>query len=303
MLRCLLLAACGAAVAGQACGAAGTAPAASLTVSGWCGGAAFVSEEALLGSECLSSEMVPADAVCAAMNMRWWAAAKALLPRLASDGRPAVRSHVQAVKDGSAGLIGLVRRGGSDAGLLVRPAVSWAQSHEAVHVRVRFSPKKHGPVSASKIESPEVRVGAAAIGFSAHARSVNSGKRLDFRLELPLNASIDEESSTHALAPGRLTFRLAKAEPGQRWKALAASPGEGEAIEYGHVGAWFEEQERLDGEAKKRKAAREKSEAKAKEAAEAKGGEGEKPAPASPTPPSSRKEKKKRAKAAGAGAG
>ena len=70
MLRCLLLAACGAAVAGQACGAAGAAPAASLTVSGWCGGAAFVSEEALLGSECLSSEMVPADAVCAAMNMR-----------------------------------------------------------------------------------------------------------------------------------------------------------------------------------------------------------------------------------------
>ena len=106
---------------------------------------------------------------------------------------------------------------------VVVPAVQWAQTKSVVHVLVRFSPKKHGPVSVATVDEPDVALNATHLRFSATARpSVNSGKKpLRFELCIALDKPIDPAASTHSLASsGRLTLQLAKATTGG-WERLA----------------------------------------------------------------------------------
>ena len=128
-----------------------------------------------------------------------------------------------AYKDGAASVAQLALAGGAESVSVVVPAVQWAQTKSVVHVLVRFSPKKHGPVSVATVDEPDVALNATHLRFSATARpSVNSGKKpLRFELCIALDKPIDPAASTHSLASsGRLTLQLAKATTGG-WERLA----------------------------------------------------------------------------------
>ena len=158
-------------------------------------------EDELLASGCVRecASAVPAWMVCLAVRRGWWRLARALLPRLADGGeRDQLRQFAQSIKDGAASVVSLQQLGGADDAALVVPAVQWAQSRTSVHVLVRFSPKKHGPVSVSTVSSPSVVINSSHVEFSAHG-APNARKPLRFELSLPLAERIVAESSSHAI--------------------------------------------------------------------------------------------------------
>ena len=125
---------------------------------------------------------------------------------------------------------------------VVVPAVQWAQNSSLVAIAVRFSPKKHGPVSVASVEQPKVLITEKHLSFSAAGLSVNGGKHLRFELELPLAHAIDAEASTWSAAPGggRLTVQLAKGTVGERWRTLATPPAaDGGGARRGHNSTWW----------------------------------------------------------------
>ena len=63
---------------------------------------------------------------------------------------------------------------------------------------MRYSPKKHGPVSVANIDGEDVQLNRTHLTFSALAR----GKPLRFALELELEGAILPDGST--CAPRRL---------------------------------------------------------------------------------------------------
>lgn len=208
----------------------------------------FDTETALLASSCLADAGTHdgSDAACRSIRRQWWQAARALEKSgwlSHASGRQRTRHFAQAFRAGAAEVVALVLRGGSAAESTVVPAVQWAQSKTAVAVLVRFSPKKHGPVSVANVDEPEVTLNGSHVSFRAAAR----GKPLRFELEIELWGAVVEARSSYSLASaGRLTFQLSK-EREDTWPALAAKR-EAEGEWRGHVGTWYEMQEMFDNE-------------------------------------------------------
>ena len=197
-------------------------------------------EDELLASGCVRDcvAAVPAWMVCLAVRRGWWRLARALLPRLADGGeRDHLRQFAQSVKDGAARVVSLQQLGGSDDAAIVTPAVQWTQSRTSVHILIRFSPKKHGPVSVSTVTSPILEINSSHVAFTAHGAPL-ARKPLQFELNLPLAGRIVAERSSHAYGTGRLTLTLPKADDDDTWKELCvpAQPGE----RRGHVTSWWE---------------------------------------------------------------
>ena len=159
--------------------------------------AAFDDEDALLASSCLgdTATALAADgsaAACVAIRKQWWRGAQAIDTaqwlRSATE-RARVRSFAQAFRAGAADVVALVLRGGSAAQNAVVPAVQWAQNQTVVAVMVRYSPKKHGPVSVANVEEPEVAINSSHISFKGLGRP-NSRAPLRFELDLELRDAI-----------------------------------------------------------------------------------------------------------------
>ena len=204
----------------------------------------FDDEELLTKSTCVqsASNANAAHAVCLAVRRHWWGAAKVIERVLDSPSRLRARAFVQTFKSGAAGVIALIiaeGRYGSDMPLVL-PAVQWAQTVSQVNMLVRFSPKKHGPVSVSTVEEPEVALNETHVCFTAFGRP-HSRAPIRFELRLPMHAPISHADSSWTIAKGggRLTLVLQKAENAS-WPHLAAPAADGERR--GHIGTWYEMQ-------------------------------------------------------------
>ena len=92
----------------------------------------------------------------------------------------------------------------------------------AVHVLIRYSPKKHGPVSVSTVTSPSLQINASHVAFTAHGAPL-ARKPLHFELNLPLAGRIAAERSSHAYGTGRLTLTLPKADDSDTWTELCVA--------------------------------------------------------------------------------
>lgn len=145
--------------------------------------------------------------------------------------------------------------------------MQWAQNQSHVAVAVRFSPKKHGPVSVSRIERPEVIFSSTHLSFTGQGTSVNGGKRLSFDLQISLAHAILPEQSSHKLAGtgGRMTMLLTKANASaERWELLHQQDHKSVDVERrGHISTWFEMQQQFDEadeQASKTKSAKEEEE-------------------------------------------
>jgi len=132
-----------------------------------------------------------------------------------------------------------------DAVTSVVPAVQWAQAHGAVHVLVRFTTKKHGPVAVANVDDAKVELAANMVSFSARGR----GKPLVFELRLPLEQRILPAVSSWSFeGRGQLTLHLVK-EVNASWSQLCARAAEGERR--GAVTTWHEMLDTITAEAKK----------------------------------------------------
>jgi hypothetical protein len=207
----------------------------------------FHEEDALLEHSCVSSSDEPVvdqneihHAVCACMRRRWWRAARLLLPRVSTSSSVGeVRRFASHARDGASETVTMLLRGSStgirhDAVTSVVPAVQWAQAHGAVHVLVRFTTKKHGPVAVANVDDAKVELAANMVSFSARGR----GKPLVFELRLPLEQRILPAVSSWSFeGRGQLTLHLVK-EVNASWSQLCARAAEGERR--GAVTTWHE---------------------------------------------------------------
>lgn len=187
---------------------------------------------------------IQASAACSMMRHGWRRAALALLPSLAADeDRVSLRQFLESRREGASSVISLLRLGGDD-GLrsLVAPAVQWAQNQTVVALAVRYSPKRHGPVSVSSVEEPNVSLNATHLSFDALARP-HARRELRFELLLELHAPISPEQSSWTIgSAGRLTLTLVKQSPAI-WPKLAQPAAEG--ARRGPITPWFEKQQVL----------------------------------------------------------
>jgi len=218
----------------------------------------FHEEDALLEHSCVSSSDEPVvdqneihHAVCACMRRRWWRAARLLLPRVSTSSSVGeVRRFASHARDGASETVTMLLRGSStgirhDAVTSVVPAVQWAQAHGAVHVLVRFTTKKHGPVAVANVDDAKVELAANMVSFSARGR----GKPLVFELRLPLEQRILPAVSSWSFeGRGQLTLHLVK-EVNASWSQLCARAAEGERR--GAVTTWHEMLDTITAEAKK----------------------------------------------------
>ena len=199
-----------------------------------------------------ASETEVHQAVCACMRRRWWRAAQQLLPRVPVAKQTIVRQFAQAQRDGAGSVVTDLLRGSStgiqhDRVSSVVPAVQWAQSAAAVHLLVRFTVKKHGPVAVANVDDAEVQLEARRVRFSAKGR----GKPLVFDLELPLEQTIVPDESTYSFeGRGQLTLTLRKEEQGRAWAQLA--PPDDGATRRGALSPWYEMQDKFDREETKK---------------------------------------------------
>ena len=204
------------------------------------------------------------QAVCACMRRRWWRAAQQLLPRVPAGKQAVVRQFAQALRDGAGGVVTDLLRGSStgiqhDRVTSAVPAVQWAQSAAAVHVLVRFTVKKHGPVAVANVDDAKVELEARRVRFTAKAR----GKPLIFELELPLEQNIVPDESSYSFeGRGQLTMTLRKEEQGKDWAQLA--PPDDGATRRGALSPWYEMQEKFERE-KPKKAPKEETKKAPKE--------------------------------------
>lgn len=120
------------------------------------------------------------------------------------------------------------------------PACQWAQNHTTVALAVRYSPKKHGPVSVASVKEPQVVLNESHVSWTAIARP-HARREILFALLLELHAPINPEGSSWSVgSAGRLTFSLAKATGG-KWPALTKPTGKD--TRRGPITIWFEMQE------------------------------------------------------------
>ena len=218
----------------------------------------FHDEAALLEHSCVrsSDEAVMEQheihrVVCACMRRRWWRATRLLLPKVsASASVGQVRRFAQHARDGASEAVTMLLRGSStgirhDAVTSVVPAVQWAQAHGSVHVLVRFTTKKHGPVAVANVDDAEVELTPSSVSFRAKGR----GKPLVFELRLPLEQHILPAASSHSFeGRGQLTLHLVKAVNAS-WTQLSPRAEEGERR--GAVTTWHEMQETVATEEKR----------------------------------------------------
>ena len=214
----------------------------------------FHEEAALLEHSCVSSNDESNDeihqVVCACMRRRWWRAARLLLPQVSVSQVGQVRRYAQHARDGASEAVTMLLRGSStgirhDAVTSAVPAIQWAQAHGAVHVLVRFTTKKHGPVAVANVDDAKVELTASTLSFRANGR----GKPLVFELLLPLEQRIlPAESSWSFEGRGQLTLYLVK-EVNASWSQLSPPLVEGERR--GAVTTWFEMLETITAEEKK----------------------------------------------------
>ena len=219
---------------------------------------AFHDEDALLAHSCVSSSDEPVvdqneihHVVCACMRRRWWRATRLLLPRVSTSSSVGeVRRFASHARDGASETVTMLLRGSStgirhDAVTSVVPAVQWAQSHGAVHVLVRYTTKKHGPVAVANVDDAKVELAANMVSFSARGR----GKPLVFELRLPLEQRILPDVSSWSFeGRGQLTVHLRK-EVNASWGQLCARAEEGERR--GAVTTWHEMLDTITAEEKK----------------------------------------------------
>ena len=155
--------------------------------------------------------------VCAALRRGWQSAARALVRTATDAGRTRIRHFAEFRRRETTSVVQLLQSTVHTADATIVPAVQWAQNGSTVAVMVRFSPKKHGPVSVSVVDKPEVSLTASHLSFTGEGNSVNGGKRLRFALELPFTHDIVPEASTFnpSGTGGRVTLQLAKAKTGE----------------------------------------------------------------------------------------
>lgn len=146
--------------------------------------ATFDSEDHLLASSC--TEDVEAEAVCRMMRRGWWRAAKLTLPSVPDEKRANIRKFLEAYRTGAGSIIQALQRGGGGERSLIVPACQWAQNQSVVAVMVRYSPKKHGPVSIASVDEPRVHLNSTHLEFEALAnpRAESGKKPLRFLLEV-----------------------------------------------------------------------------------------------------------------------
>ena len=128
---------------------------------------------------------------------------------------------------------------------LVTPAVLWAQNESCVALAVRFSPKKHGPVSVASVDEPKVELNDSHVYFEALAHPFQR-KPLRFVLELDLSQEIVAADSTWSLSSGRLTATLAKREHAT-WTRLDKNHSISSVVRHGPISTWFEMAEHFRG--------------------------------------------------------
>lgn len=201
----------------------------------------FDDEPTLLAALCATAEEHDGGPVCMAMRRGWSDAVRLLVPRTSASGATKVRHFAEHRRKEATAVVQLLQGAAHTKAAVVVPAVQWAQNSSLVAIAVRFSPKKHGPVSVASVEQPKVLITEKHLSFSAAGLSVNGGKHLRFELELPLAHAIDAEASTWSAAPGggRLTVQLAKGTVGERWRTLATPPAaDGSGARRGHISTW-----------------------------------------------------------------
>ena len=191
--------------------------------------------------------------VCAALRRGWQSAARALVRTATDAGRTRIRHFAEFRRRETTSVVQLLQSTVHTADATIVPAVQWAQNGSTVAVMVRFSPKKHGPVSVSVVDKPEVSLTASHLSFTGEGNSVNGGKRLRFALELPFTHDIVPEASTFnpSGTGGRVTLQLAKAKTGEHWatlaRAITASDGSDghKPRRVGPISSWFEAEARV----------------------------------------------------------
>ena len=207
-------------------------------------------DEATLVRELVQCPDAAADgaAACLAMRRGWRRAARTLTESTDAAGRTAIRHFAEASRAGAESVVKLLGRSSSGAPpsstpSTIVPACQWAQNDTIVAVAVRFSPKKHGPVSVANVDEPDISLNATHVRFHAFAR----GKPLRFELELVLAARIVPEDSSWKVTgtAGRMTLQLVKEVHGT-WPSLVGAPADG--VRRGHVSTWFEMQQFFDGD-------------------------------------------------------
>ncbi len=226
----------------------------------------FLDEDSCLRAPCFAAPRLAAEdaaldedgasLVCLMIRHGWWRAARTATQRLGQEEKLRVRRLAEAQRAGASEVVQLLLRGGSDrmryGGQVtseVVPACQWAQSGRVIALAVRFSPKKHGPVSVASVTHPRVELSEASLTFRAHA----SGKPLVFALELSLAHPVVVDASNWTSSTGRYIFNLAKAEPGLWPSLMAAEPEVSTSGTAGRrpppLSPWFEMQELFDGQA------------------------------------------------------
>ena len=198
--------------------------------------------------------------VCAALRRGWQSAARALMRTATDAGRTRIRHFAEFRRRETTSVVQLLQSSVHRADATIVPAVQWAQNGSTVAVMVRFSPKKHGPVSVSVVDKPEVSLTASHLSFTGEGNSVNGGKRLRFALELPFTHDIVPEASTFnpSGTGGRVILQLAKAKAGKHWTTLvrastASDESDGQQPRrVGPISSWFEMQMQFEEEARAR---------------------------------------------------
>lgn len=211
--------------------------------------------------------------VCAALRRGWQSAARALVRTATDAGRTRIRHFAEFRRRETTSVVQLLQSTVHTTDATIVPAVQWAQNGSTVAVMVRFSPKKHGPVSVSVVDKPEVSLTASHLSFTGEGNSVNGGKRLRFALELPFTHDIVPEASTFnpSGTGGRVTLQLAKAKTGEHWatlaRAITASDGSDghQPRRVGPISSWFEMQMQFEEEARAREVAAKEAAAEATE--------------------------------------
>ena len=151
-------------------------------------GTSFNDETALLAAECHTTTPHDGSPVCAALRRGWQHAARTLLPYASGRGQTRIRHFAEHRRREANAVVQLLQGDAHTKAAVIVPACQWAQNASVIAVMVRFSPKKHGPVSVASVEEPRVLLTEKHLSFTASGRSVNGGKRLRFELELPLGA-------------------------------------------------------------------------------------------------------------------
>ena len=175
--------------------------------------ATFDSEDLLLATSCAD---VAADEICRMIRRGWWRGAKKSLTAVPDDSRAQIRKFLEAYRTGAGSVIQALQSRG-DGRSVITPACQWAQNTSVIALMVRYSPKKHGPVSVANVDEPRVSLNATHLQFDALAnpRAESGKKPLRFSLEVCARARSPacrvRTSLTRPRAPSLLNLLAARA--------------------------------------------------------------------------------------------